>query len=100
MADAAWSPDDSTFRSPYWPLNERSLAGQNTRLPGVKGIYALSPRFVPWIWAQPSRGFRSLVNLWASISQPRLRYTLGSAATDREDSSQKGTVPAPPPGAQ
>ncbi len=114
MADAAWSPDDSTFRSTYCPL----MSGR--WLPGVKGIYALPPGFVPWILSAACRSrrldlpslpgylggdFRSLLNLWASISQPRLRYTLGSAATGGEryctlPPSRKGTVPASLPGAQ
>ena len=42
MADAAWSPDDSTFRSPYCPMRGRvngSPASKAfTRFPGVRSM--------------------------------------------------------------
>jgi hypothetical protein len=40
MADAAWSPDDSRFRSPW--SDERSLAGQKASCPDMKGITRLT----------------------------------------------------------
>jgi hypothetical protein len=39
------------------------------------------------------RDFSSLVNLWASISQPRLRYTLGTCRDGRGEILCSDTLP-------
>ena len=55
MADAAWWPDDASFRSPL-VLDERSMAGQKGRYPGMKGITRFTRDPFPWI---SSAAFRS-----------------------------------------
>lgn len=69
-------------------------------VPRHEGHYVLYPEFVPWISRAALRfrrldlpmrrehaggDFRSLVNLWPSISQPRLRYTLGRPRRNGRD---------------
>src|ERR1700722_19911409 len=78
MADAAWSPDDSSFRL---------LSRQQAAVSLLAGNTLLSEVSFHWFRAAPLmrvriRGQQSslLRGLWASISQHRLRYPLPSGA--------------------
>ena len=52
MADAAWSPDDSSFRSPFCLMSDRRPV--KSMVPGMKGTTRLTGRSFHGFPARPS----------------------------------------------